>query len=182
MKATIKPVFVNALFGIAVWTVCGLAVSRANAAERQPTAQRSNLIAPGLIMPAMDPVRGKQLFASKGCVVCHSINGVGGTDAAKLDASTMSPLMNPFEFFAKMWRGAAPMIAMQQSELGQQIEFNGQDLADIVAFVHNLQVQKTFSEADIPAAIKKHMEGDGNKGGSGRMGPGMGGNMNMMNR
>ncbi|MBI1201928.1 MAG: c-type cytochrome [Rhodopseudomonas sp.] len=150
----------------------------ANAAGNQSAA---NQIAPGLIVPAMDPVRGKQLFASKGCVVCHSINGVGGTDAAKLDASTIAPAMNPFEFFAKMWRGAAPMIAMQQTELGQQIEFNGQDLADIVAFVHNQQVQKTFTEADIPAAIKKHMEGGDAKGGCGGVGSGMGGGM-MNNR
>jgi len=64
-------------------------------------------ISPGLVMPAMDANRGKHLFASKGCVVCHSINGVGGTDAPKLGASTMKPVMNPFEFFAKMWRGAA---------------------------------------------------------------------------
>jgi cytochrome c len=127
------------------------------------TAMAANLpeqIAPGLIMPAMNPVHGKMLFASKGCVVCHSINGVGGEDAPKLDASTMAPQMNPFDFFAKMWRGAEPMIAMQHSELGHQIAFTGQDLADIVAFVHNAQVQKTFTEDDIPANIKQHMEGE----------------------
>lgn len=117
-------------------------------------------LAPGLVVPTMDPVRGMHLFASKGCVVCHSINGVGGTDAPHLDATTMAPMMNAFEFFAKMWRGAVPMIAMQQHEIGQQIEFTGQDLADIVAFVHNRQVQKTFSAADIPPAIKKHMDHD----------------------
>ncbi len=26
----------------------------------------------------MDPMRGRQLFVSKGCIACHSINGVGG--------------------------------------------------------------------------------------------------------
>ena len=128
---------------------------------------------PDLSMPTMDPVRGKQLFASKGCVVCHSINGVGGTDAPALDASTMTPRMNPFDFFAKMWLGAEPMIAMQRSEIGQQIEFTGQDLADIVAFAHDTAVQKTFSEQDIPAAIKAFME-EGDKAAPGGMGSGMG--------
>jgi cytochrome c len=145
---------------IALWGV-DLATGGGGSAAR--TAMAANLpeqIAPGLILPAMNPVRGKMLFASKGCVVCHSINGVGGTDAPKLDASTMAPQMNPFDFFAKMWRGAEPMIAMQHGELGHQIEFTGQDLADIVAFVHNAQVQKTFTEDDIPANIKKHMEGE----------------------
>jgi mono/diheme cytochrome c family protein len=131
-------------------------------------------IAPGLIMPAMNPVRGKGLFASKGCVVCHSINGVGGEDAPKLDASTMAPQMNPFDFFAKMWRGAAPMIMMQMHEIGHQIEFTGQDLADIVAFVHNAQIQKSFTEDDIPPEIKEHMEaGEGEGMGGGMMGGGM---------
>jgi cytochrome c len=133
---------------------------------------------PDLAMPTMDPVRGKMLFASKGCVVCHSINGVGGTDAPNLDASTMTPRMNPFDFFAKMWRGAQPMIAMQNEELGQQIEFTGQDLADIVAFVHDEDVQKTFSEKDIPDSIKDLMEEDEEQeGGSETMGPGMQGDM-----
>ena len=148
------------------------AVRPADAEE--PVSQNAALIAPGLSMPAMDPERGKQLFASKGCVVCHSINGVGGTDAPKLDASTMKPVMDPFQFFAKMWRGATPMIMMQQHELGHQIAFTGQDLADIVAFVHNPAVQKTFTAADVPAAIKKHMEGGEEHGpGGGAMGHGM---------
>jgi cytochrome c len=121
-------------------------------------------IAPGLVLPSMNAERGKELFASKGCVVCHSINGVGGTDAAALDATTMDPVMNPFDFFAKMWLGAEPMIMMQHEELGHQIEFTGQDLADIVAFAHNLAVQKTFTEDDIPADIKEHMQEDEESG------------------
>lgn len=117
-------------------------------------------VAPGLVLPSMDPKNGKRLFASKGCVVCHQINGIGGTDAASLSAKTMAPVMNPFDFFAKMWLGAEPMIAMQRDELGHQIEFTGQDLADIVAFVHNGSVQQSFSEKDIPDKIKALMKGD----------------------
>ena len=109
-------------------------------------------------MPMMNPARGRELFASKGCVVCHSINGVGGTDAPALDASTMLPHMNPFDFAAKMWRGAPAMIAMQKEELGSQIEFTGDELADIIAFAHDAAEQKKFSEADIPQRIKDMME------------------------
>jgi len=127
-------------------------------------AQSGTAVAPGLVLPAMNAEHGKELFASKGCVVCHSINGVGGTDAAALDATTMDPVMNPFDFFAKMWLGAEPMIMMQHEELGHQIEFTGQDLADIVAFAHNLAVQKTFTEDDIPADIKEHMAKDEESG------------------
>lgn len=114
-----------------------------------------------LQMPQMDPARGRTLFASKGCVVCHSINGIGGADATPLDAATMPRLMNPFEFTAKMWRGAEAMIYLQREELGEQIEFTGDELADIIAFVHHHDEQKKFSEADVPPRMRdlmKHME------------------------
>src|SRR3546814_3672335 len=75
------------------------------------------MMGPGLMMPSMDAARGRQLFASKGCVVCHSVNGVGGENAPPLDASTMSMPMNPFEFAARMWRGAEAMVALQREEL-----------------------------------------------------------------
>ena len=119
------------------------------------------LMSPGLMMPSMDAARGRQLFASKGCVVCHSINGVGGEDAPPLDASTMEMPMNPFEFTAKMWRGAEAMVALQREELGEPIELTGQELADIIAFVHHMEEQQKFSESDIPPRVKDlmhHME------------------------
>ncbi len=118
----------------------------------------------GLMMPAMDPARGRTLFASKGCVVCHSVNGVGGEDATPLDASTMPRMMNPFEFTAKMWRGAEAMIYVQREELGEQIEFSGAELADIIAFVHHGEEQKKFSVADVPPRIRELMTHMGEEG------------------
>lgn len=132
------------------------------------------MMSPDLIMPSMNPANGRKLFAAKGCVVCHSVNGVGGTDAAALDASTMAGMINPFEFVANMWRGAGPMIAMQEEELGNQIEFTGQELADIIGFLHHEEEQKKFTEADIPPNIKaimaKRDSGDSTSQGSGKGG------------
>lgn len=112
---------------------------------------------PRLIMPLMSSTRGRKLFASKGCVTCHAINGVGGEDAPPLDAHSMQLFMNPFEFAARMWRGAATMILLQEEALGEQIEFNGAELADIIAFVHDEEEQHRFSEADIPPEIMPMM-------------------------
>ncbi|MBA48512.1 MAG: hypothetical protein CMI51_05760, partial [Paracoccus sp.] len=59
-------------------------------------------LAPGLAMPEMDAAKGRLLFGSKGCVVCHSINGIGGEDARAFGAEYMDDPMNPFDFAAAM--------------------------------------------------------------------------------
>lgn len=115
-------------------------------------------MSPGLMMPSMDAARGRLLFASKGCVVCHAINKVGGEDAPPFDASTMVLPMNAFEFAARMWDGAEAMVALQREELGEPIQLTGQELADIIGFVHHAEEQKKFSDADIPPGIMKLME------------------------
>lgn len=113
---------------------------------------------PGLALPKANAQRGRELFVSKACVVCHAINGVGGQDAAPLDASTMDPSGNPFEFFARMWLGTKPMLAMQEERLGQQAELTADELGDIVAFIHDKAMQKSFSEQEIPESIEHLME------------------------
>jgi cytochrome c len=111
-----------------------------------------------LVVPKMDPLRGKKLFVSKGCVACHSINGIGGHDAPKLDAHTMDKTMNPFDFAAKMWRAAPAMISTQEEAFGEQIYFTGDELADLAAFVHDDDVQHTFKDSDLTPQAHKMMD------------------------
>ena len=114
-----------------------------------------------LVMPLMSPQRGKTLFVSKGCVACHAINGVGGHDAPPMDAHTeQSRLMNPFDFAAKMWNHAPAMLAAQESAFGEQIFFTGEELADIIAFIHDDEAQHGFSEKDMTPEAHKMMEHD----------------------
>ena len=123
-----------------------------------------SLLSSGLVIPQMDAAEGRKLFASTGCVVCHSINGVGGEDAPMLDAEFMDLPMNPFVFAARMWRGAETMVELQRDELGDVIYLEGDELAAIIAFVHDAEEQARFSEADIPDNIKAmmaHMEDAG---------------------
>ncbi len=114
-----------------------------------------------LVMPLMNPARGKALFVAKGCVACHAINGVGGHDAPPMDAHKMPDrLMNPFDFAAKMWNHAPAMIAAQEGAFGEQIFFTGEELADIIAFIHDDGAQHGFSEKDMTAKAHKMMEHD----------------------
>ena len=121
-------------------------------------ASQGSMMSSGLMLPQMDAAEGRKLYASKGCVVCHSINGLGGEDAPMLDAEFMELPMNPFDFAANMWRGAETMVMMQREELGDVIEISGQDLANIIAFVHDPDEQKKFSAEDIPEDMKELME------------------------
>lgn len=108
-------------------------------------------------MPEMSAVRGMTLFAEKGCVACHAVNGVGGHDATPLDAHSMEPMMNPFEFAAKMWRMAPYMIAAQEEAFGEQIHFTGDELADIIAFVHDDAQQHEFMDSMLSTRVRKMM-------------------------
>ncbi len=113
---------------------------------------------PRLVMPMMDPDRGRKLFVSKGCVACHAVNGVGGHDAPAMDAHGMSGLVSPFDFAAKMWNHAPAMIQAQEDAMGEQITFTGDELADIIAFIHNDAAQHRFSERDLTPAARKMMQ------------------------
>lgn len=119
--------------------------------DHQPMASK-------MAMPEMNAERGRVLFVEKGCVACHSINGIGGHDATSLDAHQMETVMNPFEFSAKMWRMAPAMIAAQEEALGEQILFTGDELADIIAFVHNDSEQHAFTEAILTPRVMKMMD------------------------
>ena len=70
----------------------------------------------------------------------------------------MDSPMNPFDFAARMWRGAETMVSMQREELGYVIELDGEELASIIAFVHDADEQKKFSADDFPEEIKEIIE------------------------
>ncbi len=122
-----------------------------------PHTTSENLVS-GLYLPAMNPARGRKLFASKACVVCHSVNGIGGEEGPPLDVSAGRQLVNPFSFGARMWRGAEMMIAVQQDVFGEQIYLTGQELFDIIGFAYSRAEQKRFGEADVPHDVLELIE------------------------
>lgn len=111
----------------------------------------------GLALPPMDSHRGRRIFMTKGCIVCHAVNGVGGDTGPPFNASDMPSPMNAFEFAARMWKGAPAMVVMQEEELGGVIDLTGQDLADIIAFVHDREAQKTVSIDQVPKRWRKKL-------------------------
>jgi mono/diheme cytochrome c family protein len=101
-------------------------------------------------MPPMDSHRGREIFLNKGCVVCHAVNGVGGEVGPSFDAADMPRSMNAFEFAARMWRSAPAMALMLEEELGGFIDLTGEELADLIAFVHDANEQQELTADQIP--------------------------------
>ena len=112
---------------------------------------------PGYVVSFGDSDRGRDLFTGKGCVVCHSINRVGGKAGPALDADPYEPDLDVFDFAARMWRGAPTMIVLQEMELGYQIDLTGQELADLARFIHDAEAQRNFQETDVPELIRDWM-------------------------
>ncbi len=110
-----------------------------------------------IVVPLADAEQGLRLFVGKGCVVCHSVNGVGGKAAPALNARGSQSNLDVLDFAARMWRGAPTMIVLQEMELGYQIELTGEELAHLAAFAADKEAQSQFSQADIPEVIRDWM-------------------------
>lgn len=111
-------------------------------------------IGSSLSIPIPDAERGRKLFVQKACVVCHSVNGVGGTIGPALDATEPAGVFDPLDFAARIWQGAAAMVALQEAELGYQIELTGGDIADLAAFAESHTEQGMFREDAIPEVMR----------------------------
>ena len=142
--------FIPSLGTVAIAVAIGAVITISTADDARATDHNGASIT----LPEMNAARGKDLFAERGCVVCHSVNSVGGNIGPSLDASNMNIAREPFEFFASMWRGAEQMLHLQQADLGYQIDFSGQDIADIFAFVQDGEIQERFTEDDLPDHIR----------------------------
>ena len=158
MSKTIKSVSALCLSFVAL--ASGPVYAQSASTISDAISRNGFLMENGLKIPAFDPAEGRKLFGSKGCVVCHNINGIGGEDAPDISAEHMEKPMNAFDFAARMWKGAPAMIAMQEDELGEQIELTGDELAALIAFAHDPAEQAKFSEADISANILELLEAD----------------------
>ncbi|WP_306252151.1 cytochrome c [Parvularcula sp. IMCC14364] len=105
-------------------------------------------------VPEVNARRGRILFTVKGCVICHQVNGVGGTAAPALSASRQPESINPLTFTARMWRGAAAMTQLQNIELGYTIELDDQDFADLAAFAESPEEQALFTIDSVGAEMQ----------------------------
>src|SRR5512138_506701 len=108
----------------AVLTVAGL-VASLGVASAQP-----------VLSPSQDPLAGSQVFGAKGCVKCHSVNGVGGKVAPDL-ARTMRP-RSFVDLATAMWNHL-PQMAERMRQLGiARPKLDSREAGDLAGFLYSL--------------------------------------------
>jgi cytochrome c2 len=82
------------------------------------------------------PRRGKDLFAAKRCVGCHSIAGVGGKGGPDLGARPQELVGSVSSIAALMWNHSQAMTAEFARRGLPRVTFSGGEMADIIAYLY----------------------------------------------
>ena len=86
--------------------------------------------------PSQDPLAGSRVFGAKGCVKCHSINGVGGKVGPDL-ARALKP-RSFYDVATAMWNHL-PRMADRMKQLGiTRPQLTSQEAGDLVGFLYTL--------------------------------------------
>lgn len=120
----------------------------------QTAGGRASVSLKPVVTRDLDPMNGLSLFVDKGCVLCHSVNGVGGKAAPALDAPIGAPPVDPLDFAARMWRGAPAMIELQAIEMGYVIDLTADEIADLAAFAADRDAQKGLKPESLPVETR----------------------------
>ena len=126
----------------------GLAAPATAGDEDQAASRKSVLV------PLVDPQRGRHLFVSKGCVICHAVKGVGGQAAPALDAAAESQSIDLLGFVSRLMRGMPAMAELQAIELGYRVELAPEDIADLAGIVSDPDLQADFSVGEVPEPMR----------------------------
>lgn len=103
------------------------------------------------LLPA-DPDRGRQLFWSKQCIECHSLQGQGGRKASDLAARGQSP-PSLAEFAGQMWNHSPQMWRALESGGIQRPTFSERQMADLIAMLHTLRYFELEGSAHTGASL-----------------------------
>ncbi len=147
-----KSVFLG-LCGVATVVACDSQAPATNSDDKT-NHKVGYVTAPDIVRHSVNAENGRDLFVSKGCVICHSVNGVGGKAAPALDAVIGAPMIDPLEFAARMWRGAPAMIELQSIELGYTIYLTADEIGDLAAFHASREAQSKLSVNDLSEELQ----------------------------
>jgi mono/diheme cytochrome c family protein len=86
--------------------------------------------------PSQDPLAGSRVFGGKGCVKCHSVNGVGGKVGP--DLARISRPRSFFDLATAMWNHL-PRMTDRMKQLGiTRPQLDAKEASDLVGFLYTL--------------------------------------------
>ncbi|MBI3030323.1 MAG: cytochrome c [Candidatus Rokubacteria bacterium] len=89
-----------------------------------------------LFSPSQDPVAGSRVFGAKGCVKCHSVNGVGGKIGP--DLGRIPRPRSFYDLTAAMWNHL-PEMAERMRQFGiARPHLDPRETGDLIAFLYTL--------------------------------------------
>src|ERR1019366_4988240 len=97
-------------------------------------------------LPA-NPERGRKLFQSKSCIMCHSVQGKGGRRGPELGPDRQRSL-TVVQLAGLAWNHSPATWRSLDARSITRPTFEGQDIADLVAFLAGLSY---FDPAGSPA-------------------------------
>jgi mono/diheme cytochrome c family protein len=128
-----------------------------------------------------DPQTGKILFTEKHCVRCHSVGGVGGVFAPRLDSLPRS--VSPLRIAQDLWNHGSAMVNVMRSLNLDVPRFEGNEIIDILAYLRSQgerRAAREFQSAGDPAKGRKFFDSKGCSrchaifGSGSRLGPDLG--------
>ena len=102
-----------------------------------------------------DPLAGRDVFVSKGCVKCHSIFSKGGKIGRDLGKTLIK--QGPTDIFAMMWNHTPEMGKLMQN-LQKMPIFSEQEMADLIAYFYFLGYLDELGDVEKGRMVLKDKE------------------------
>jgi cytochrome c553 len=94
---------------------------------------------------------GKFAYINNECIICHSVNGLGGQEGApKLNDLNQDGLRALMDASGSKGSNLNDLVEIPHNELTLPIELTVHDLGAIVEFVNNTLQVRSLTEKDIP--------------------------------
>lgn len=90
----------------------------------------------GSLDPPGDATVGARLFRQKGCQICHSLGGKGGSVGPELDK--YSRYASPLYLTTALWKRGKAMAEKMQEKRVPRPTFEGSDIPDLLAYIRSV--------------------------------------------
>jgi mono/diheme cytochrome c family protein len=103
-----------------------------------------------LFSPQQDPVGGRAVFETKGCIGCHAVRGEGGRGGPDLGRTARPRTF--FDLAAALWNHAPAMSARMRERGLRRPPLDAREAGDLVAYLYTLDY---FERPGRPATGKR---------------------------